>query len=106
MQASTVTPLARGRGRAPLSNDSAYRSLFRSSSSVTLMACGTPFPKPFVRSLRHPYIHPTSDKGGSRNPKEGRVEIGAETSNLDSAPISLSFTSIGGLAVSRAELQT
>ena len=38
MQATTATFLAGGSGRSPLSKDSAYASLLRSSSSVTLMA--------------------------------------------------------------------
>src|SRR3954463_1924653 len=37
MQATTATPLAGGSGRSPLSKPSAYVSLLRSSSSVTLM---------------------------------------------------------------------
>lgn len=37
MQATTATPLAGGSGNSPLSKDSAYVSLFLSSSSVTLI---------------------------------------------------------------------
>ena len=37
MQATTATFLAGGSGRSPLSKDSAYASLLRSRSSVTLM---------------------------------------------------------------------
>jgi len=45
MQATTVTSLAGGKGRSPLSNDPAQAALFSSSSSVTLIAC-FPSPKP------------------------------------------------------------
>src|ERR687886_1156287 len=37
MQATMATPLPGGIGRSPLSNDSAYLSLFLSNSSVTLI---------------------------------------------------------------------